>query len=433
MMARLISLVISRQIDQVFLLGACISLVAIGLMLPLSVTGTDIAVVVAASLSLLSGIVFRSGKEILHNPLTIPIIIFVVLVTLGMFWSIAPWTQRLSALHKYSKLLYIPLLLPLCKGRWRDYAINAFLLSMMMTVILSLLKAYTVLKFGKVAAPSWVFHNHIETSYFVAFSAYLVIDRALQSSRSWYWRAFYGVLAVLFTYQEFFINDGRTGWLVYFCLILLFVIQRLRPDPLSATPQSLRLRFKNITLGMFLGTISVFLIGLLPYEFSNVFRANADETLYAIKHQISFTHLVGIHPLPQATGEGFKSVEPRINFLGFSLSLIKQHPIMGLGSGSFKTAYQQAGGIPGSYKHLDTPHNEYLLVMVQLGVLGFAALLWIFYTQASMTPYLGEFRRPAQALLVSYLVGCVFNAFLFTMVAGYFYVLFSSVFFAEKY
>ena len=62
---------------------------------------------------------------------------FVLLVVIALSWSIAPWQDRLSALHKYGKLLYLPFLYPLCvEKKWREYTVGAFLLGMIVTVVL---------------------------------------------------------------------------------------------------------------------------------------------------------------------------------------------------------------------------------------------------------------------------------------------------------
>ena len=66
-----------------------------------------------------------------------------------------------------------------------------------------------------------------------------------------------------------------------------------------------------------------------------------------------------------------------------TITLIKQNPILGYGSGSFTDVFgkinEKTQKIVNS-KH-KTPHNNYLYVWIELGVLGFILLLSIFYFQ----------------------------------------------------
>src|SRR5690606_27405371 len=100
-------------------------------------------------------------------------------------------------------------LIPLCmEKKWRDRAINAFLLGMLVTVFISFLIAYTPFTWGHPPNdPASIFYNHIETSYFVAFSAFVFLHRAVYEFKL---RWLNIILFGLFTFQEFFINDGRT-------------------------------------------------------------------------------------------------------------------------------------------------------------------------------------------------------------------------------
>ncbi len=69
-----------------------------------------------------------------------------------------PLGERLSALHKYSKLLYIPFLIPLCADKkWRDRILVAFLVGVSITVLFSYLKVWGGLRFGSNPDQSAVF------------------------------------------------------------------------------------------------------------------------------------------------------------------------------------------------------------------------------------------------------------------------------------
>lgn len=79
-------------------------------------------------------------------------------------------------------------------------------------------------------------------------------------------------------------------------------------------------------------------------------------------------------------GEG-KLEDIRYVFVKESLSRILEKPILGYGTGSFGTIFK-AEVKSGHYfdKHT-TPHNQYLYVWFELGILGLILLLYIFYHQ----------------------------------------------------
>lgn len=76
------------------------------------------------------------------------------------------------------------------------------------------------------------------------------------------------------------------------------------------------------------------------------------------------------------------SVGLRITFLKNTLSMIQDNPILGVGTGGFKKAYQKkvqnqfgpSGVITGD------PHNQYLKILIEQGTVGLCAFLWLIIT-----------------------------------------------------
>lgn len=325
----------------------------------------------------------------------------------------------MSSLHKYTKLLYIPFLVPVCINPvWRRRAINAFLIAMILTVFLSYLKQYFGLSMGEESLSSWVFHGHIETSFFIAFSAFIVAHRAVFEKK---YRLIYWLLLAAFTFQEFFINDSRTGWVAYFSLLLVFfvqcavvMVQRKFPNKPKAI-WSLGMRWG------FYGILIIALLGFASFKGSSAFRENVEEAMNAI-------HLTAKGELPKDDARYVSSSEFRMLFIQLSLDIAKQHPIFGVGTGSFPEAYRRSPGIPAWWSEdLNNPHNEYLLMLVQFGVIGLAVLLYFFLVQWRATFKFKQDAFIAQGLIFSFAVACFYNAFLYLTITGHFYILFSSV------
>ena len=69
------------------------------------------------------------------------------------------------------------------------------------------------------------------------------------------------------------------------------------------------------------------------------------------------------------------------------------------------------------------PHNEYLLIAVQVGLVGLGLLLYLFYRQwrlAKMLPSSLE-RSLAHGLLLAIMSGCLFNSLLLDHTEGMLY------------
>lgn len=373
-------------------------LVLTGFFVPLSITATDIFMAATAAFGVISGQFFKNSDILKKNPIVWIALWIVILVVISLIWSDAPWGNRLSALHKYSKLLYIPLLLCVCKeSKWRDRTIAAFLAGVTITVILSCLKSWTGLHIGKFENPSYIFYTHIETSFLVAFASYLL---ALYAWKRKNFRVYCLILIGLFTYQEFFINDGRTGWAAYLILLLLFAIQMTG------------------WRGAIIGLASVVALSSGAYLFSTKFHSYLNDSVHELQHY------------NQKKDQPQGSLSTRLNFNNLSWTMAKERPLLGYGAGSFASASQDFSEILG-WKVSVTPHNEYFMMMVEFGCVGLFSLLLLFILQWHISFSLGEMQYFAQGLLLVFMVSSIYNAFLYLSVSGHFYVLFTSLFFAQ--
>jgi len=366
------------------------------LCVPTTITGTEIGISIAALLCWISGDIKAKWQVVSRNPLVIMAVVVVLFALLGTLWSSAPWPRRMIAVSKWAKLLYIPLIMPLFMHKqWRQWCLHAFVFAIFVTVVMSYMKAFGWLVYGKDISPGWVFHSHVETSFFVAFAAFIVATRAWQS-KDYRWLNI--TLFALFTIQEIFVNDGRTGYFAYFLLALLFLYQRTSPRKFSLSVLSVM---------VLLGVLYV-----VPTKFSfNMKRAVASVQTY---HQ----------------GVGNTSAGHRIDFARFSGRLIKEKPLLGHGSGSFLFEFLKSGGLPNWGPVLSTPHSDFLMMATELGIIGLLVLLYFYFRQWRMLPYLRDNRRLAQGLLLSFVAASLINSFLYTVVMGYFYVFMSALLFS---
>jgi O-antigen ligase len=108
-------------------------------------------------------------------------------------------------------------------------------------------------------------------------------------------------------------------------------------------------------------------ISFIAYSFSNIFQTRVDSGLSDILNYNSNKNT---------------SVGMRITFLINSFTLFLESPIFGVGAGDFPLEYERINEQYSPEVDLTVqPHNMYLLVLAQLGLIGLCSLASIFYLQ----------------------------------------------------
>jgi O-antigen ligase len=121
------------------------------------------------------------------------------------------------------------------------------------------------------------------------------------------------------------------------------------------------------------------------------------------------------------------SLGMRFDWWHNSIELIRLKPIFGHGTGSFEAAQREL--IKESQtQSTDNPHNEYLLLGVQTGLLGLGCFLALLATQFFSTfNTLPPRRYLLQGVIVAMTFGCLMNSFLYDSHQGHFYAILSAV------
>ena len=107
-----------------------------------------------------------------------------------------------------------------------------------------------------------------------------------------------------------------------------------------------------------------------------------------------------------------------MEFYRSSVNIIREHPLFGAGTGSFPAVY--AATVAG--KHMEdtvNPHNEYLLIAIQIGLVGLASLIGLFSLQWRLAARLEPlYRDLARGLVLVFVIGCLFNSLLLDHTEG---------------
>ena len=124
----------------------------------------------------------------------------------------------------------------------------------------------------------------------------------------------------------------------------------------------------------------------------------------------------------------YDGVTERMEFFYHTIEIIQDHPLVGAGTGGFAQAYAMHAKQPGVPVPTH-PHNQYLLITAQVGIVGLGLLLWLFVQQWRATFLAGDATHGllAKGLVVTIAITCLFQPALNDHTEKLFYCLFSGL------
>ena len=282
-------------------------------------------------------------------------------------------SDGIAMLKKYRELLFIPLFLPfLADERYRRWVWLSFITASIITVAGSQLMNMRLFCVNSQCLP--YFKSYITHGIFIAFFAFFIAHKIFDSKGMI--RAFYITVLLMCAYNLFFVGAGRTGQLIFIVLIPLFAVQR----------------FSNKGLLLAILVMTIFLAGFIGFS----------DKASRIKE--GFTSAKA--HLQSASPQGEYSMGERFTFWKYSAKLIAKKPVFGHGTGNFTKAYQTISG-----EAANNPHNEFLLITVQLGAVGlliYLGFLWSQYYYAKTLPEHDKWL--AHGLLATLITSSLFNS-----------------------
>ncbi|HXH54288.1 MAG TPA: O-antigen ligase family protein [Gammaproteobacteria bacterium] len=367
--------------------------VLLGFFVPISTFATHVVLFLLVASWFLAGGLKEKAQIIVSHPVArIAFLLFGAFV-IGALYSEAPWADRLWMLEKVGKLLYIPFLLPIIQEKkWRYAALFAFLSAMLLTVSTGFLKTYagvSIFTHTRIG-PSGIFKDHIFTNLMMAFASFMVAHFLLNQT-NFFKRVGLSVLLISLIFYILFMSEGRSGYVVFSVLWLLWALQR----------SSLK--------GLGVGLVALTLLLSFAYFNSRVFHARCLSVLANFDQYVS--------------GNSHNSIGERLEFLNHTWQLSKERFWFGHGTGSFKEIYKNHSAI----NHLtrtQNPHNEYINTLFQLGFFGITAFVGFF-----VYLFKWSFKLPrsekwfAQGITLAIAIGCLANSWLMDFTSGYFFVM----------
>ena len=329
-------------------------LISLAFLMPLTVSGANTIIVIICFLWLFSGDYKAKYNQIMSSKLMIASIVFYCLHVIGMLWT-EDIQWGLHILHKmWYFLLLFPILFNIVQRKYINYYLSAFLLAIALTEIASYLVWFELVepfKNASVENPT-PFMSHISYNPILAFAIYLVLHEIFFNKKlTNLVFSFYSFFAISMTINMF-ITGGRAGQVAFFVMLSILIFQIFDKQ-----------RIKSLWVIL----IIIHVIFFSAYQTSDIFHTRVNYTFQNIlEYEDNLTSSVG----------------SRITFTKNSLEVIKQNPIIGIGTGDFPSEYKKINQInTPQFPNATNPHNMYTLITMQLGLIGLLSMLSIFYYQ----------------------------------------------------
>lgn len=375
-----------------------------GISIPLSIALNNMFLALALA-TWLAGLQYKD-KLLLSwgNPVyRLALIMFALLCLGALYGNPAPGDAWLY-LSKYLDLALIPVLgWAFIGARTRNTALKllagvlAIVLLLSYALKMGLLPPYPWVR-GSAASP-YVFKLRLTYNILMAFAAFLFAWLAC-SAGSRTAKVVWAGLSVFAIANVMLMVEGGTGYVLLAALVLLFGWQRAhwRGVGLLAVP-------------LF---AAIVLLTLIPGPFQN----RSKEFVHELKRE-------------QVEQPASTSAAQRLEFYRNTMTLIRKNPLFGTGTGSFPAAYAELVKDSGQNPSRN-PHNEFMLITVQTGLIGLAAILWLLWQQWRLAPQLPTpiERGLAQGLVVMMGIICMLNSALLDHTEGLLYAWLTALLYA---
>lgn len=377
--------------------------IALGAALPISVALDNVLFFVIVLAWLASGRWREKMAALRNNPPALTALALLGLLVLGTAWGPGSAGEAWYYIAKYKDLVLLAALSGLfLSHRDGERALDAFLAAMALTLVISYAIWIGVVPVDnppdRYAGNPTVFKKHITHGVLMALAAFLAADRALRAPDRG-WRIAYAAGALLAACNVFMVQ-GRTGYVVFAALALYFGVAHWRWRGIAGA----------------LAAIAV-VLGIAYFADASIVGRSA-------------TAAIELRQWSEG-GAGETSMGLRMNYYKTTLAIVRDNPVLGVGTGGFEAAYREK--IKGTdLPESNNPHNQYLLTAAQLGAVGLGVLLGLFVVMWREASRLEPAAKlAARGLVLAIAVGCLFNSFLIDHVEGLLFAWMAGVLFSK--
>ena len=303
-------------------------------------------------------------KEAFSNKIVQAFLIFYFINAFGMLYTDNIAFGK-SHMDKAKYLLFPLMFLSFLDKRFAFRVISAFIFGMFFAEITSYLISFSIISpifyiydyeiYKTTIFSPAPFYNHIRHNYGLAIVvSYLLYQLLNKETISLKIKIFSILFMTTATLNMSFVA-GRTGYIIFLISIFVVLLLTYRQKVMKA-----------FSISILLATTICF----LAYTYSPTVNSRVNQTITSINNIVK--------------NEDFSSsVGQRVGLTKFGFDVFKENVFLGVGVGDFMDKVRSI--IPDKYQYLKdkaiiaNPHNTHIQILMQLGLLGYFAMIFLFY------------------------------------------------------
>jgi O-antigen ligase len=332
--------------------------------------------------------------QALISPLCIAALLFYAVIIIAAIYSIAPSNEAWGMVNGWRKIIILPFAYAvLFENESKALIIKTFLTTSIVCLAWSFLSHNFPSTFFYTTSAGIIVKNHATQGMFFGIAILICLSKA-SNLPTFHTKS----IALYLTSLIFFINiltitHGRSGYVITFICLIAFLIYQTRN-------LSLKRRILVLMASVVMAT------GLF---------ATAEKSRNRI--------LEGIQEMTQPKSSGDPgSMGVRTYWWKHSIEMIQKNPILGIGTGAF------AAGLDNEVKDLtgpaatrtNDPHNQFLKILVEQGVIGFLALLAVIFSAFKAKNISQPYRMIGLTVLIGWCTTSLANSHFSTFHEGHF-------------
>ncbi|WP_323587952.1 O-antigen ligase family protein [Aliarcobacter butzleri] len=301
-------------------------------------------------------------KIAFKNELLKYFILLYLVFLFGMFYT-SDMDSAYAFMNKAKFLIYPLIFLSFLDMRFSFRILNAFIFGVLFSEIVSYLIHFQIIPpelfvgeykvYQTVYTDPAPFLNHIKHNIALAIVISVLIYRLLVNDIK---NIYLKILSFIFITTAFInmsLIGGRTGYIVLFLLIFLVVFLVYR---------------QKIKKVFFISLSIILIMFMYMYNFSEQFDKRVEDAKNDIKSMINEKNYDS-------------SIGLRIIASYYTIEVIKDNYLVGVGTGDVMQEIEKLSKDKESYivERVKSPHNVYLQVLAQVGIIGFFIFLLMFY------------------------------------------------------
>jgi O-antigen ligase len=357
--------VFSEKINNKLYEFANILIIAFGFFMTIDYSITKKIGILLIILWIITGDYKEKLKKIFSNKVVISFLLFLFLCLVGMLW-----TQNLEAgfyLFKKRPILFLiaPIIVSMYKKEYLKYFLYAVIFGMIYTSIATILIKLGFLNISYHTDKS-PFINRVYLAGMLLF-AYIYLLNKISFKEIINLKNIIIFTLIIMIVYSLVVSGSRMGYINFIIINIIFVIYKYG------------FSLKKFLIVLLL-TISV---GYLSYKNINAIKYKVNQTIHSIK-------ILDLKKQIQNKDNSKRtSLTCRFEFWYYAYNIGKKYPILGVGTGDGILELEKLIGkdeakklfkrCQGNGSGQFNPHNMYLFMWMQYGIIGVLFLLWMLY------------------------------------------------------